>query len=272
MGPASGVEHHTEVLMTLYSNGVMRSARFYFGFLCSVVLLLDVSYSKANDTDSTKEKSVVASAAPTRTIEFQNGVQGYNGTIDTEIWALAPTTLLDKNINASTDANNDGGESQVVMRFDDIVGQSEHQIPPGSRVVNAKLIVNAFDQGDTVGLHRMLVPFGRAPTWNSLIAGVSADDVEASRHRDSFTFGKIAASTSLISFDVTDTVQDWVNGHPNHGWVFINAGGNGWDFYVSDFDNVKQRPLLVVVVQDTVVRGQQVGRSAQNSPSSPSNK
>ena len=158
-------------------------------------------------------QSTTASPQPesTRTYEFQQGVNNYEGAVDTEIWALAPTTLLDKNGNASTDANNDGGESQVVMRFDDIIGDKELQVPPGSSVVSAKLLVSAFDQGDTVGLHRMLVPFGRAPTWNSLIAGVSADDIEATRHKDSFTFGKIAASTSAIAFDVTDTAQDWVN-------------------------------------------------------------
>jgi hypothetical protein len=199
--------------------------------------------------DSVQKPVPDAAEISTRTYQCQPAIDGYSGTVDTEIWALAPTTLLDKNGNASTDANNDGGESQVVMRFDDIIGDKELQVPPGSSIVSAKLVVSAFDQGDTVGLHRMLVPFGRAPTWDSLIAGVSADDIEASRRKDSFTFGKIAASTSLIAFDVTDTVQDWVNGHPNHGWAFINAGGNGWDFYAADFEIIKQRPKLVIVIR-----------------------
>ncbi len=60
---------------------------------------------------------------------FQQGVNGYQGTVDTEIWALAPKTLLHENPNASTDANNDGGESQIVMRFGDIIGDKENQIP-----------------------------------------------------------------------------------------------------------------------------------------------
>ena len=45
-----------------------------------------------------------------------------------------------------------------------------------------------------------------------MIGGVTADGLEASRHRESFTFGKIAANTSAIPFDVTDSVQAWVNG------------------------------------------------------------
>lgn len=216
--------------------------------------LLDIS--SACLSDEPKRLGQDSTQASTHSYEFQAGVNNYRGTIDSEIWALAPTTLLDKNSNASTDANNDGGESQVVMRFDDIIGDQEYQVPKGSSVLSAKLIVSAFDQGDTVGLHRMLVPFGRAPTWNSLIAGVSADDIEASRHKDSFTFGKIAASTSSIAFDVTDTVQDWVNGHPNHGWVFINAGGNGWDFYVSEAEKVQQHPKLIITIRKTISTSQ----------------
>ena len=154
--------------------------------------------------------------------------------------------MLDKNPNASSDANNDGGESQVVLRFDGIIGKEPKQIPKFSRIKTAKLYVSAFDQGTTVNLHRMLVPFSKTATWNSLVDGVSADGLEASRHKDSFTFGKIAANTSVVIFDVTDTVQRWVSGAPNYGWVFLNTGGNGWDFYTSDFEDIKQRPKLVI--------------------------
>ncbi len=177
---------------------------------------------------------------------FQQGTDDYAGTVDTEIWALASKTILNANPNASSDADNDGGESQVLMRFDGIIGNAPRQIPPHAAVVSARLIVSAFDQGTTVNLHRMLVPFDDAATWDSMLAGVSADGYEASRQKDGFTFGKIAASTSGAVFDVTDTVQAWTNGQANHGWVFLNTGGNGWDFYVSEFDKVEQRPKLEV--------------------------
>lgn len=181
-----------------------------------------------------------------RTASFRTGIEGYQGTIDTEIWALATTTILDGNPNATSDANNDGGESQVLMRFDGIIGDQPQQVPPGATVHSARLLVSAFDQGTTVNLHRMLVPFDASVTWNSMVSGVSADGLEASRHKDSFTFGKIAANSSEVVFDVTDSVQAWVNGEANHGWVFINTGGNGWDFYTSEFDNPTQRPKLLV--------------------------
>ncbi|MEK6259113.1 MAG: DNRLRE domain-containing protein [Planctomycetota bacterium] len=191
---------------------------------------------------------LVDSAEPVKrvAVSFQQGVEEYSGTIDTEVWALAVNTILESNPNATSDADNDGGESQVLIRFDDIFGTGQRKIPPGATIHSAKLLVSAFDQGSTVNLHRMLVPFDRSATWNSLVSAVSADGLEASRHKDSFTFGKIAANSTEIVFEVTDTMQTWVNGETNHGWVFINTGGNGWDFYTSEFDNVSQRPKLVV--------------------------
>lgn len=224
---------------------------------CAVFLVLSVvsdvrlDAQDVSDLDSKSRLSALTesgekSPRAVKELSFQQGVDGYSSTVDTEIWALAAKTILVDNPNASSDANNDGGESQVVMRFDDVFGEGERQIPLGSAIISARLVVAAFDQGSTVNLHRMLVPFGRHATWDSLVCGVSADGFEASRHKDGFTFGKIAASTSGAVFDVTDTIQIWSNGKPNHGWVFLNTGGNGWDFYTSEFDKVEQRPRLTV--------------------------
>ncbi|MFN3189008.1 MAG: DNRLRE domain-containing protein [Aureliella sp.] len=220
--------------------------RFLFGSIvcASVVWLLLVSaVSVADEPGKARSRTGRSSE---QTVSFQNGFNGYKGTVDTEIWALASKTHLHKNPNASSDANNDGGESQVLMRFDEIIGNKAGQIPPHSTILSAKLIVSAFDQGTTVNLHRMLVPFPECATWDSMVSGVSADGYEASRHKDGFTFGKIAASSSGAIFDVRDTIQLWVNGRKNHGWVFLNTGGNGWDFYVSEFERKDEHPKLVV--------------------------
>ena len=187
-----------------------------------------------------------APAEDKQTLSFQQGVNGYAGTVDIEVWAVAPNTCLEGNPNASSDSDNDGCESQILLLFDGLVGDHPGQIPPRSAVHSAQLVISAFDPGTTVYLHRMLVPWKRTATWNSLVAGVTADGLEASAQKDSFTFGKISASSSDILFGVTDTVQAWVNGAPNHGWVFINTGPNGWDFYTSEFEDVKQRPRLLV--------------------------
>jgi hypothetical protein len=150
-------------------------------------------------------------------VTFQQGVHEYARPVDVKAWAVAPNTCLEGAINASSDADNDGGESQVPLRFDDLVGTSPGKRPPNAAVHSATLTIAAFDEGITVHLHRMLVPFKKTSTWNSLAAGITADGKEAGRQKDGFTFGKIAASTSTIPFDVTETVQAWANGTANHG-------------------------------------------------------
>ena len=87
---------------------------------------------------------------------FQNGVNGYEGTVDIEIWAVSPNTCLEGNPNASSDADNDGGESQILLRFESIIGEKPGQVPH-STVHSKKIMVSAFDEGNR-HLHRMLVP------------------------------------------------------------------------------------------------------------------
>lgn len=179
-------------------------------------------------------------------LTLQDGVDGYTGTIDTELWAVSPNKVLEKNDTVTSDANNDGGESQILLRFEGIWGDGPRQIPLGSRIHSAKLVVVAFDPGNTVHLHRMLVPWDRSATWNSMVAGVTANDMEAARHKDSFTFGRLVANQQSIVFEVTDTVQGWSNGKANYGWVFLNTAANGWDFYSSEYEDTAFRPQLVV--------------------------
>jgi len=183
--------------------------------------------------------------SPTQTTAFVNdGV--YKGCLDTELWELSPNKVMEHFDVVTSDSNNDGGESQILMRFDGIIGTGKGQIPPGSRIKNATLIVTAFDPGTTVNMHRMLVPWPRAATWSNMVAGVSADGLEASRHKEAFTFGKISANKQAVKFEATDSVQAWVNGRPNYGWVFLNTGANGWDFYSSEYVELESRPKLIV--------------------------
>lgn len=193
----------------------------------------------------------LASGQQPVTLDFCNN-GSYSGCVDTEVWELSPNKVMESLDVVTTDSNNDGGESQILMRFEDIIGAVPGRIPPHSRVRSASLIVTAFDPGTTVNLHRMLVPWHRAATWNNLISGISADGLEATRHRESFTFGKITANKQKVRFEVTDTVQAWVNGRPNHGWVFLNTGANGWDFYASEHEDKESRPLLSVTFESPV--------------------
>ena len=179
-------------------------------------------------------------------LTFQQGTDGYRNTVDVEVWAIAPDKPLEKQGTLTSDGNNGGGESQVLMRFDEIFGKTATQIPAHARIVSAKLKVVAFDPGTTVYVHRLFVPWSSAATWNSLAAGITIDNLEASTVRDGFTFGQINMDQQSVEFDVTQTVQHWSDGEANYGWVFVNTGSNGWDFYSADWHEKELRPTLTV--------------------------
>ncbi len=191
-----------------------------------------------------------SSQQPTQgTVSFRFGVEGYEKTVDTEIWAIAPSKSLLRQGTMTTDGNNGGGESQVLLRFGDILGDRSGQIPRDARIVSATLTVVAFDPGTTCYLHRLLIPWTPAVTWDGVANGVSVDNIEASKVRDGFTFGEINMDKQLVEFNVSSTVQRWADGDQNYGWVFVNTGGNGWDFYSSDWIEVEHRPMLEVTYE-----------------------
>ena len=102
--------------------------------------------------------AVIAESQKPILLSFQQGVDGYAGAVDTEIWALATTTILDSNPNASSDANNDGGESQVLLRFEGIIGTE----PKADPAAGIDPVCQAAGQRIRPGRHGEPAPHARA--------------------------------------------------------------------------------------------------------------
>lgn len=217
----------------------------------SAILLTQKTKSRPKPESQAKPPSVAtrpkadASRERHASVTFRQA-KDYRDTTDVEVWAIAPGKPLARQGTLTADGNNGGGESQVLMRFDGIFGDHPKRIPPGARIQSATLRVVAFDPGTTVYVHRLLIPWTAAATWKGLANGITIDNVEASTVRDGFTFGQINMDRQSVEFDVTQTVQHWSDGEKNHGWVFVNTGSNGWDFYSSDWHEEDVRPTLKV--------------------------
>jgi hypothetical protein len=54
-------------------------------------------------------------------------------------------------------------------------------------------------------------------------------------------------SKGTLSFDVTASVQAWVDGATNYGWVMLERGNNRWSFRSSEWAGLVERPMLTVV-------------------------
>jgi hypothetical protein len=98
---------------------------------------------------------------------------------------------------------------------------------------------------DTMELHRMFTTWDANATWNSLSDGVSIDDVEADREPDFLAQPNSTGAPTI--WTTTQTVQSWVDGEPNHGWVITADGSDGWGWSSSDAALIHVRPRLEVI-------------------------
>jgi len=165
---------------------------------------------------------------------FQQGVDGYDGTVDTNLREADPETSYRSDSTVTVDTNdpqNSENRAQALLRFDGIVGDADAQIPSQATVQSATLTVETIDEGDGAAVHRMLSEWRADDTWASMDGGVQADGSEAATTPDAKT-GSVASGSTRI--DVTDSVQRWVDGDANYGWAFLPLGDDGWDFQTAE--------------------------------------
>ncbi len=192
---------------------------------------------------------LAAAESSEATVTFQQGVNGYSGTVDTNLmedspdanWATAPSLTVD-----ADEPPGSGRDAQGLVRFDNIIGTGPDQVPPNVPILSASLGLNTTNPGSGATLHRMVQTWADTDTWNSWGAGIQVDDVEAAATPDLNT-GAVATGSTVL--DVTASVQAWADGQAaNHGWVFIPLGTDGWDFDASEGTS----PPLLSVTYSTV--------------------
>jgi hypothetical protein len=215
------------------------------------------SPSEAANVSDRPRLRVLWLPAGTASVSFRQDVNGYTGAVDTRIRADEPDTefstvpgvFVDWGVSGPSD------NEHVLVRFDNIIGSASDQIPPGATVHAAIL-----DLGSTIGnamgdggkFHAMLVPWQDTNTWNSLVNGISADDVEAAANSTA-----VAGNASLnpnvqagfLSFELTPDVQAWTLGtSSNNGWAILPwpSGSDGWGFATAQAGTERDRPRLRV--------------------------
>jgi hypothetical protein len=151
---------------------------------------------------------------------------GYSSTIDTYLDSANPNTNRGSDLSLQIS----GATKQGLIRFDNIWGFGAGQAPVGARILSAKLLIqSAQNSTGTVSVHRMLIDWNEASTWNSLLNGVSANDVEAVSAPEftlSPSFGNSPGVTTI--FDVTQSVAQWsIDPSSNKGWL-LKGSGTGW--------------------------------------------
>jgi hypothetical protein len=193
---------------------------------------------------------------------FRQGLGGYTGALDTQLWQETPSTAYGTNQELVADldtstviAGNQVGEAMV--RFNSLFGPAGGQIPTNATIESAKLLLftplngtnTSYESADVFRLHRMIVDWNDTATWDSLGGGVSTDNIEAA---STATFSLIPVVDGAPAiFDVTTDIELFRAGTPNRGWLIrpsSSGTGNGWTFNSSEYapDQTK-RPTLEIV-------------------------
>jgi len=182
------------------------------------------------------------SGGTTATVTFQQGVEGYSGTVDTFIRGAAPDQ---HSSHRPLSVWSTAEDRYALVRFEDIFGTGLGQIPAGATIQSATLILEIFDPGAGGNIYESTVEWIENVTHNSFGGdpGVQADELGALVQ---------SAETDLVppgvfNVDVTDSLSHWVsNPENNQGWIFAPNGSDDVRFRTSEYGSSTVRPKLSV--------------------------
>ena len=204
-------------------------------------------YSKDQAGTSLAPMLTFDAVTPFNTLIFQQGVDGYVGTQDTQIQSGDPffrgtseTVAVDSGVHG-------------LLEFGDIFGPDH--IPIGSAITSARLTLQVLAGTNitpSIPMHRILQEWDEGDSWNTWgepphndQGGVQTDGSEAAMDPDVTITTPIELGTRLI--DVTNSVQAWSDGAKNYGWAFfLPSGSDGWNFASSENQESSLRPKLSV--------------------------
>jgi hypothetical protein len=184
------------------------------------------------------------------TKSFRQNVNSYTGAKDTWIDQDNPSTTHGTSTTASTDGQGPtaGGKLQGLIRFDNIIGNGADQVPANAQVLRATLTITTGStasnaSGNTMMIYRMLSDWTESSTWTSMSGGVTVGS-ETLAVSDTGVTPETAGQT--VTFDVTQTLQEWANGALNRGWLLDPTQTDGWVWNTGDSATASLRPILNV--------------------------
>jgi len=189
------------------------------------------------------------------TLTLQDGLNGYSGTTDT--YLHTSTGLADNTDYSTSDTllageDGTGGQAQLLVRFDNLVGTGTNQIPSGSTITAVTLTMqitsaNIFTSA-SFDFHRMLVSWADTTTWDGMGSGVSTPTEASSTVDGTITENGAKSYTIASNANMVATVQAWINNPTsNYGWWTDNGGYQSRNsFASSDNATTAYRPMLSI--------------------------
>jgi hypothetical protein len=189
-------------------------------------------YTISDGNGGTDSAEVVIDVFELDVAVFQQGLEGYEGTVDTYIRGARANRSYGQIPSLNVDGRSGRQPVHTLIRFEEIFGDAEGQIPEGAIIVSARLDLRVTNSGNPISIHRMVSEWEDTITWNTAVEGIQADGNEAEAEADVVTS---RLRRGLRGIDVTTSLQAWSEDPAsNLGWAFLPTGNNGVDFDSSE--------------------------------------
>jgi hypothetical protein len=217
-----------------------------------------------------------AQVVKTSRVVFQQGLDGYEGTFQMRLGAAGENDLGEEVVAGQYDLdgspfNKEGDDKVDILRFDGVFGQASGKIPLGATILDAEITymtgtgVNAHTRGvyHVAMLVEEVNELSLYDDWPLNPPGLRGPRGAA---RIPFGAGTGAVGNqTTFTIDVTDYVQAWSNGEPNHGTIlFANDSTDGLQVSTISNEDIGKRPSLTVTytTEEVILREFRATRSA----------
>jgi hypothetical protein len=154
-------------------------------------------------------------------------------------------------------------QQMALVQFTDIIGNGPYQLRSHEQVLLAKLRYyvdtnySTFATGDPASLHEVSIPWEASETtWNTFSGsqGLNEDEyrvpaVGTAPGRPS-NWTQATNPSAWLEVDVTASINRWLRGTSNNGWIFIPTGGDGVQMRSCDSPpNVRINLVVVAGIQ-----------------------
>ncbi len=216
-----------------------------------------VSLLSPADHGVTNVASVTFTAAATASAGLSSATLLVGDAPKTAVFS-GPAQIEDAHIVADTPTVADGAalslnvdgqtpHAHALMKFPSLIGAGAGQVPVGAAITSATLQVNCTNAGQTIRLYRVTESWNEnEATWNERASGVpwASPGADGAGSNAGVSVNGDCTVVGQRSINITQFVQEWSSGAPNHGIVLVEGGTDGIDF---DSSESSISPVLTVV-------------------------
>ena len=213
-----GIIQKVEFLVNGTKLGEVTQAPYELNWNAEVEGIFNLAVIATDNDDGEASSEVQVSVRDTTTLVFQQGLNGYSGASDTFISMSDPDQVFWNNPSSEI-SNRLGSVQQAMIRFDDIFGSGEQQIPTSdAMIISADLeIWRRSSETETLKISALQMPWDDGSTWNNSFGG---DGIQLGHPETSDLVVRQeenGISVAFWGFDAKRLVQDWASGEANHG-------------------------------------------------------